>query len=543
MAHRPPTWQTPVGVGTFCVLTLLGACSTQGAGPGDGDNRPQESPPQHLIVICIDTLRADHLGSYGSEILTPHLDGLAAEGARFAMARAHIPLTGPSHASLFTSSLPSDHGCTVNSQKFPPQNHTLAEILSEQGWNTAGFVSLGVLSDSFGFAQGFDSYHATFKGRWWKDAAEMNTALEDWLKAREAAEHQFLFLHYSDPHSPYAPGDREYPRVGVRLGDKIIARVPADSRSHPVAVNMQAAQQDLELVLPEGYTRDQLGCWKARAQSPSVRVQFAENEPFTPSVRNTPGFLNLPRALRLIDRSAKVNRVQLQLTLRLQLHPELLTELYREEVAYVDRQIGQAIGALKEAGLWDNAVIVFTADHGEGLGQHDLVGHVDQLYDSVLHVPLVIVAPGQIEPGSVIQTHVGHIDVLPTLLDLLRVPTADRFRGRSLLPLIAHEANDAPRKTLGETHKPEAKTNQRSLVADGYKYIVHLADNSEELYDLAKDPEELHDIASIQPESLATMRALLREEFALEFGPGVVGEAAELSEEQRDGLRGIGYAR
>jgi len=510
---------------------------------------PEQTPStpgskRNLILIAVDTLRADHLGCHGSDIATPTMDALAASGARFSSARAHIPLTGPSHASLFTSSVPSDHGCTVNSQSFPEANHTLAEILSEHGWSTAAFVSLGVLSDRFGFAQGFDTYGGTFIRRWWKSSEEVNARLNKWLTTKTPSSPLFLFVHYSDPHSPYAPPNREYPMIQVKRGDTLVAQVPADSRDHVVKVQVKQLREDFEFVLPEGLSAQEVGCWMIRTDDRKVALKFAEGEgDFVQSQRGAPGFKDLPRAFRLINLDQAEKQVQLRITLREQLDAEKLKSLYRQEVAYVDSQMGLAIEALRGAGLWENSVVVFTADHGEGLGEHDLVGHVDQLYDSLLHVPLIVVAPGLVQPGTVIDAPAGHVDVLPTVLDLLGISVTDRFRGQSLMPLLQGASSTDRHPLLGETHMPEAKTNQRSIVHAGFKYILHQADGSQELYDLGQDPGEKDDLATTQPEKLAEMKALLESAFAIQVGPGVTGEGQDLSEEDKLNLRGIGYAR
>ena len=528
--------------GLLCLASVaLPGCSD--AGNGEGIESSPASIKRNLILIAVDTLRADHLGCYGSDIPTPHIDGLAAAGARFSAARAHIPLTGPSHASLFTSSLPSDHGCTVNSQSFPEENHTLAEILSEQGWATAAFVSLGVLSDRFGFAQGFDTFRGTFIHRWWKSSEEVNARLTKWLRGDGRGNPLFLFVHYSDPHSPYAPPSRDYPMIEVRRGEEILARVPADSRNHEIAVEVTSPLENFELVLPEGVSSSDVGCGRVRTDDRGVTVEFAEQDEFLQSNRGAPGFKNLPSAFRLINLDKTTKDVTLQVTMREQLTPESLVARYREEVAYVDSQIGLAIEALRVAGLWENSVVVFTADHGEGLGEHNLVGHVDQLYDSLLRVPLIVVAPGLVQPGTVIEASAGHVDVLPTVLDLLGVSVTDRFRGVSLMPWLEGTGPTNGPPVLGETHKPEAKSNQRSIVQGEFKYILHQADGSEELYNLTQDPREENDLAAGMPEKVTLMANLLLSEFEREFGPGVVGEDQGLSEEDKVNLQGIGYAR
>lgn len=131
-------------------------------------------PPKHLVLIVVDTLRADALGCYGGDAETPNIDRLAAEGVRFEQARSHVPITGPSHLSLFTSLLPNQHGVRNNAQMVPDDVESLAEILKRSGFETNGVVSLGVLGANYGFSRGFDFFDDRTMGRFWRDAAEVN---------------------------------------------------------------------------------------------------------------------------------------------------------------------------------------------------------------------------------------------------------------------------------------------------------------------------------------------------------------------------------
>ena len=178
---------------------------------GCGGVRPRAG--QNLLVITIDTLRADRLGAYGHrEARTPHLDKLASEGVVFEEAIAPVPVTLPSHASLFSGLVPPTHGVRDNTYfRLDLEARTLAEVLKAQGYETAAFVSAFVLDSSFGLDQGFDVYDDEVAG----EAETAGTIAErrgalvtgsfaSWLEKRDAGRPFFAWLHYFDPHLPYA---------------------------------------------------------------------------------------------------------------------------------------------------------------------------------------------------------------------------------------------------------------------------------------------------------------------------------------------------
>ena len=189
---------------------------------------------RHLVLVTIDTLRADRLGCYGSaDVATPHLDRVAREGALAAQATAQVPLTRPSHVSLFTGLLPSGHGIRDNvSPGLVPQVPTLASTLKQAGFQTGGFVSSIVLSRQSGLDRGFDLYSDRFQADG-DDTRFLNTiqkrgdetlgeALE-WLRKAPRDERLFLWLHLYDPHDPYTPPEPYASRYAGRLYDGEVA--------------------------------------------------------------------------------------------------------------------------------------------------------------------------------------------------------------------------------------------------------------------------------------------------------------------------------
>jgi arylsulfatase A-like enzyme len=526
----------------LALLALVGSgCNGSTAEPA-GD---EPGARRNLILIVVDTLRADHIGAVGGPVPTPTMDALAASGVLFSQARSHIPTTGPSHGSMFTSLLPSEHGTRGNSQTLDDANLTLAEALGAQGWHTAAFVSLGVLQDRFGFDQGFDEYSNWFQGRWWKSGEVINSEVLRWIE-RASDDPLFLFLHYSDPHTPYAPPDYDYPLVTLSYAQAELARMKADARAERVSLTLQPGANDIELMPPEGVERDTLGCGLVTPSVPGVEVHFSKGEDFLPGLGDgsIPPFGTLPTVIRLVNPTPDPLPITLDVTTRINLPPDAWPEWYGREVAFLDAKLGRVVDALKRQGLWEDSVVVLTADHGEGLGQHDLQQHIEQLYDTLLRVPLIVAAPGLLPEGEVVDLPVQHVDLLPTVLDLLGVPSDRPMRGRSLVPIARGDAPATPVPILGETHRPEARRDQRSLVFNGFKYIVDTGTGAEELYALADDPGELHDLAAERPDVLERLRATMAEQFALRLGPDVepAGRQA-LTEEERARMAELGYTR
>lgn len=179
------------------LLPFLGSC-------------PSSAPPPTVVLITVDTLRADHLGSYGvRDVSTPALDGIAAKGARAAAAWAPFGRTTQSVGSILTGLHPLHHGADGLGMKLPEEVLTLPEVLSAAGYRTAAFVSNVHLKRSWGFDQGCDVY-SNPPARWASDSAPQITAEAlAWAKEhREGSRPLFLWVHYLDPHWPYSPPER-----------------------------------------------------------------------------------------------------------------------------------------------------------------------------------------------------------------------------------------------------------------------------------------------------------------------------------------------
>jgi tetratricopeptide (TPR) repeat protein len=345
----------------------------------------------NVLLVTVDTLRADRVGIYGnSPVSTPAIDKLAKRGTVFMRAFAHAPLTLPSHTSILTGLTPLAHGVHDNIDfVVSPENVTLAERLKAEGYRTAAFVSASPLDSRFGLDQGFDVYDDTFMapGTPKTSPAEQKaeTTVGKALKWLESAGDGpwLLWIHVYDPHSDYAP--------------------------------------------PEPY-----------------RSRYKANP-------------------------------------------------YDGEVAYTDFALGRLFRTLDEKAMSGRTVIVLTADHGEGLGDHGERTHGFLTYNSTLRVPLVIAAPG-LGPARSAEP-VALSDIVPTVLDLLGLPVPAGLQGRSVRAALSGESIP-PRKIYFECLSPYYEMGWAPI--QGYiegdkKYIDSPLP---EVYDLASDLGERKNLAS-----------------------------------------------
>jgi arylsulfatase A-like enzyme len=499
-----------------------------------------EEPLPNILLIVVDTLRADYLGVYGGETDTPTVDGLAADGVLFARARSHIPITGPSHASLFTSLLPMEHGVLNNAQELSETFPIFAESVRASGRQTAAVISLGVMQRQFGFDRGFDHYGDEFPRDWMKNAAEVT---DEALAIADGglSNPYLLWAHYSDPHEPYAPANLVYARVELRLDGRRVGEIDVGGRGNRLELDLSAGASELEFVPldPEpgrAYRFDTL-----MLDDPSIEVEplggwvMREKRIGAATYQST-----LPATLRLTNPSEKSVTSELLLTCKELLEIPEIRQRYAQEVEYVDGEIGRLLAGLEERGMMDDTLVVFLSDHGEGLGNHNHTGHVSQLYDTLVHVPMIFVWPGRLPQGLVIDDPVSLVDFFPTIAELMDLAGPETASGVSLAPLLRGETVP-PRATLLATYPPESASSKRAIVLDGYKFIHSWNAKREwvELYDVVNDPEELEDLATKKPEVLERLRSELQQRLsAISEGSTV---EAELSEEDKAQLRALGY--
>lgn len=354
-----------------------------------------EKKPQNLLLITVDTLRADHLGCYGNKsIQTPNIDALADQGILFQQAFTPVPLTLPSHASILTGLYPPAHKIRDNGYFILDDHHqTLAEILKKKGYVTGAVVAAFVLNSRFGLDQGFDFYEDTIVPdpncndpfRYERRADSVVSIAEDWL-SNNMREKFFLWLHFFDPHESYDP--------------------PGPYKS-------------------------------AYAHS-----------------------------------------------------------LYDGEIAFTDACLGQLFKKMEELKIRENTLIVLTSDHGEGLGEHEEKTHSIFTYDTTLHVPLIINAPGLKSAGKSFDFLVRTIDIFPTALGLMGLaqPGKKYGQGINVIPRLIKDKSNPGLLLYCESLYTQLNFGWSPLKGIRSREWKYIKAPAAELYQVSFDPEETNNL-------------------------------------------------
>jgi len=425
-----------------------------------------------VVLVSLDTLRADHLSAYGYGRLTsPNLDAFAREaGVLFRSVVAPSPWTLPSHVSLFTGLDAVRHR-----QNFPvPVTGSLtmlAEILRASGYETVGVTGGGMLVPQFGLTQGFERY------RYWRhdeDRAEEVAAgaarcLEILREARSRP--LFLFFHTYEVHSPYYAREPWYGRFLGETGEDDGGIV--------------LATEPLDRAVEDGYRDRARLVWRDRAEAENAEAvtrPFASNE-----------------GDRWIAR-------------------------YDSGIAHADAQLGLLFDALSRPPYAGRTLIVVTSDHGEALGEHDRIGHTT-LYDVVLLVPLIIALPDRSGAGGVVESQTRLVDVTPTILDILGIRIPKGLTGESLLPLMRGRTPQSPRDAWSYAALSNEGVSLR--LRNRLKYLVNDSvwepiRGREELFHIDRDPGELHNAARGSRETGELNARALREIGAAHVGLRIV---------------------
>jgi len=463
----------------------------------------EPSAPPNVVVIVVDTLRADAVELDPRAGLTPRIAELAAAGVHFPEAFAHAPMTLPSHAALFSARHPFEAGVLNNGDPVPADLPLLAESLRDAGYATSAVVSLATLwplGTGVGLDRGFEQFDlGALEVAPAEDSARR---LDEALDALDGEQPFLLFAHLSDPHEPYnehAPyfvGDRSARTAEAWLdGERLAECTTSTDGNWEVELELGAGEHEFEL----------------RAEQPfKLRALELDGEPLELDEGALLAPMNHVRARlqRATEGPARLRAWLCDVPSR-----DELRGRYASEVAAADAAIGQLMDGLRARGLWENTLVVLTSDHGEALGERGTVGHVVHLYDELLHVPLVVRLPGDARDERLERSAEGlvrHIDVAPTILEHLDLPGLPGASGRSLF-------EDAERLLLAETHPPEAPRHLFAARDGQRKLILDPESGRFERYALASDPGELTDLASDEA-APDPWEALLRE-LASDLGP------------------------
>ena len=386
-------------------------------------------PLPNVILITLDTVRADRMGFLGSKRgLTPNLDALARQSVVFTHAYSQVPLTAPSHATILTGTYPQFHQVSDFQVPLAKELPYAPALFGERGYHTAAFVGAMVLDPSSqfapGFDRGFDTYDAGFRTR-----------------------------HH---------GEDRY-RTTERRGGEVVA--------HALAWLDQAGSKPAGL---KQHSRGPFFLW--------VHLYDAHH-PYEPPQPYKSKYASAP---------------------------------YDGEIAYVDSTVEKLLTQLRARGLYDGSIIAVMADHGEALGEHGEDTHGIFLYDETIHVPLMIKLPGDAgiqSAGKRIETRVGLVDVLPTILQAAGVAVPQEVQGESMLGLMTPMPSSTPatadRPAYAETDYPHRAYRWSALRAwRTGKYLYVQAPRSE-LYDQAADPKSERDLSATSAAVTSTLAGQL----------------------------------
>ncbi len=464
-----------------------------------GPSSPAAGDAPNLVLVTLDTFRADHVGALGAHgDPTPNLDELASQGVLYERAFAQIPVTGPSHASIMSGVYPWTHETLANGVAMPEHVPVLSETLGGQGYRTAAFVSAFVLDGVFGYGRGFHVYDdalLTPKGlyslsvmRVWEQVRVRLGSISDlerrgdrtvdealaWMATTKEDEPFFLWVHLFDAHGPYEPP------------------APFDTR-------------------------------------------YYQGDPRDPSVSTMDQATGL--ASYLLPSLSGITDLRWPLA------------QYRGEIAFCDAQLGRLLGGLEESGHADDTVLVVVADHGESLTEHGYYfNHGSKLYEPSMRVPLVIVAPGKMPAGTRSSEVVENIDLLPTILDLLGLAVPDDLPGTNLAAVSAGEGEVGQAITVTydrDLNRSEGETMRYRMIGirtSRFSFVYH-EKGPQEFYNLVEDPQELNNLASRADHGFVVQELVVKAEEILESaGTGAFERSAgALGAGTEERLRALGY--
>lgn len=417
----------------------------------------------NVLLLVMDTTRADHLSCYGYDRnTTPNIDAFASEGTRFENGIAPAGWTLPSHVSLFSGLLPSEHG--VLHGEFEPDRSIplLPELLSDAGYDTIGLSNNPWVSPAYALDQGFDEFHEIFREHVYKymsglkanikrlrkllliedtGADSTHETLKQWLQSRDDENPFFAFINYMEPHQVYTP-PRPYHNEYVDGG--------------PLAPYR-------EVVRNRQFQRDR-------------GKIFSGERPLTEAEMNA------------------------------------RRDLYDSELAYLDDRMGSLFEWLDTEGVLDETLVLIVGDHGEAFGEHvphgQLVDHHFSLYDPVTRVPMIARLPGTFDADTV-TTPAQLTDIVPTVAELADADAGlspDGITSESLCDLpddrvaLSEYLTPPPQLESLNEHDPGFDWDQydvdlRMARSETHKLIHERNFAREELYDLRDDPAEQTDLS------------------------------------------------
>ncbi|HPO14726.1 MAG TPA: sulfatase-like hydrolase/transferase [Candidatus Hydrogenedentes bacterium] len=491
-----------LGILSFAILTGMGYSLSIVAAPkpsATGTTAQAKSSGPNIILVALDALRADFLPLYTASATakTPVLDALAKESILFENAFAQAPWTKPSFATIFSGLYPEAHTAINKTASLPDTVETLTELLQQGGYYTQGYSNNAFTSSVFNFQQGFSGY-VDLKPQLYFGASTSASKLSMYEVLRKVRQRlvsklsRFIPpLRKMDVRDFYQPAE-DVTREALAWMDA--GRVPEGMPFYLFLHYMDTHDPFMDWSKPGvGYARSILG------DTPSPDLD------------------------------------------------EPMRAAYISEIEHFDRFLGELIAGLKQRGLYDNSLLVFTADHGEEFLDHKGFWHGFTLYDEMLHIPLMIKLPGKAHAGERNTDLARHIDIAPTLLQAAGLPKGAVMPGSPLVDASGASTNQAIQSAFAHNDFEgnllhAVRTRESKLILATEAASRPLAPI--ELYNLKDDPKESKNLAD-DPSQASLLSAL--EQTLLHYAQGIEDTSAQpaaavpLSNEVQEQLKAIGY--
>ncbi len=449
----------------------------------------------NIILIIIDCVRWDHIGAYGCDDgISPHFDALAEQGGLYLNAVADGGLTAASVGSLFTGLCGREHNAEA-AMRLPSEPPVLAECLKQAGYHTVGVSANVYTQEQLGYTRGFEVYHSFSHERsLWEKVARY------WAKVRRIAD-----------------------KGGRWCNATMLEHLRACPRPYFAYLHYNDAH--MPYYSPRPYLDKFL----------PPDVSAAERD------------ATIKAAKRIFQFSATYTKRQLG----------IIKRLYNGMVVYQDLILGQFVAGLRALGELDNSVLIVVADHGESLGERHLVGHGFGLDEPIVHVPMLVMAPGILESGlqmeGIVQLRdlpaslcevAGAEGLLPSAAGTVNILSARRPTDGHPLAFSERRAPLPERVAREQPRHPDfdfALYGQDVQSARGLRYkFITWANGREELYDLESDPSQTRDLSTDHPDMCAGLREAT-EQWLDSMQPAGEAEQGQVSAEVERRLRGLGY--
>jgi len=462
-----------------------------------GQARPQEHTP-NIVILVLDTARARNFSCYGYDRrTTPMVDSVAEEGTKFEEVTSVSPWTLPSHASLFTGVPPTTHRTNSLDSSLPQSLETLADYVSRHGYRTVGMANNPWFSSEFGLTRGFDEFYelfTLFEGDSYRSFVNILTDKSRSLPNRLdklLSEQSVPSLIKNGMNAAYRQLDYRDDDGGKTAVSKSREIIGGD---RPYLLFVNFLEPHLPYEPPESHRREFIPKHVTDEEVENVNQNAREY-----NVRN----------LEMDDADF-----------------DILERLYDAEIKYTDERIGEIVNALKQTGDWEDTVLFILGDHGENIGDHQLMSHNYSLHETLTRVPLVTHFPEHLGGIADDDSRVSILDIPVTVTDILPDLGGAEFEevqvGISLLdsdsrPIVSEYLNPVPpvEKMEERCENPEFDVSVydrrlRAIYADGYKF-VRRSDGTRALFNVVEDKDETENVIDDNPEESSELEARLDE--------------------------------